>query len=153
MLKKIFTGIGIIFCILAIVGSLGFFILNFFESKLNIVGQAYVDDMLPKIVAYWDVGTIISQCDQELLQEEGAKESLGLMFQAFTEKLGYLKEYQGSFGEVDISLTSLGKVTGMYEAQAAFEKADAVIFLTINLNDGNWQISEFRVNSPALLPY
>ncbi|OGT98671.1 MAG: hypothetical protein A2298_05280 [Gammaproteobacteria bacterium RIFOXYB2_FULL_38_6] len=95
---------------------------------------------------------LINRSSPELLKV-APKEKMEELFNAFSKKLGSLKEYKGSKGQSNTSVTTQnGKViTGVYVAEAIFEKAPATIQFRIIKHDNQWQILEFRVNSEALI--
>lgn len=152
-MKKFLTILGGIFVVLIVVVVVGFFVLNYFGTGLDEESKLYVDSNLPQIINDWGVEELISRASPELMKV-APKEKIENLFNAFSERLGPLKEYKGSNGQVNISVTTQkGKViTGAYVAEAIFEKAPATIQFRIIKHDNQWQILEFRVNSEALLP-
>jgi hypothetical protein len=51
------------------------------------------------------------------------------------------------------STTQTGnRISADYDAEATFDKRKANIHLTLIKHGDQWQIMNFRVNSPALLP-
>ncbi len=152
-MKKFLTILGGIFVVLIVVVVVGFFVLNYFGTGLDEESKLYVDSNLPQIINDWSVEELISRASPELMKV-APKEKIENLFNAFSERLGPLKEYKGSNGQANISVTTQkGKViTGAYVAEAIFEKAPATIQFRIIKHDNQWQILEFRVNSEALLP-
>ncbi|MCM2283485.1 MAG: hypothetical protein NDI81_01830 [Desulfobacula sp.] len=152
-MKKIFVVLGGIFAVLIVVAVVGFFILNHFGTGLDEESKSYVDANLPQIVKNWDVQELIKRASPELIAIV-PKEKIEKLFNVFSERLGPLKEYKGSNGQSNMSVTTQeGKViTGAYVAEANFEKAPASIQFRIIKHGDNWQVLEFRVNSDALMP-
>lgn len=151
-MKKILMVFGVIFGCLLLVGTIGFFVLNYFGSGLDKESKAYVDEVIPIIVTSWNSKELLDHASPEFLQvaPAGKVESL---FRVFSERLGPLKEYKGSNGQANISLTQQGKVTtAAYVAQAVFEKAPATINIQTILHNDTWQIVQFYVNSDVLVP-
>lgn len=150
-MKKMFTVLGGIFAVLLVGAVVGFFILNYFGTALDEESKSYVDANLPKILKNWDVGEFTKRASPELMVV-APKEKIEQLFHVFSEKLGSLKEYKGSNGQSNMSITTQeGKViTGAYIAEAIFEKAPATIQFRIIKHGDNWQVLEFRVNSDAL---
>ena len=152
-MKKFFSILGGIFAVLIVAAVVGFFILNYFGTGLDEESKEYVDSTLPQIIQNWDVDELINKASPELLQV-APKEKIEELFIMFSERLGPVKEYKGSNGQSNMSVTTQeGKViTGAYVAEAIFEKAPATIQFRIIKHDNQWQILEFRVNSDALMP-
>ena len=152
-MKKFFTILGGIFAVLIFVIVVAFFILNHFGTGLDEESKSYVDSNLPKIITNWNVDQLLNRASPELMKV-APKEKIEKLFNAFSERLGPLKEYKGSNGQANMTLiTQKGKViTATYIAEAIFEKAPATIQFRIIKRGNNWQILEFRVNSDALIP-
>ena len=152
-MKKFFTILGGIFAVLIFVAVVGFFILNHFGTGLDEESKSYVDSNLPQIITNWNVDELINRASPELMKV-APKEKIKELFNAFSERLGPLKEYRGSNGQANMSVTTQeGKViTAAYVAEAIFEKAPATIQFRIIKHENNWQVLEFRVNSDALIP-
>ncbi len=152
-MKKFFTILGGIFAVLIVVAVVGFFVLNHFGAGLDEESKTYVDSNLPRILTDWNADEMMNRASPELMKV-APKEKIEELFKVFSEKLGPLKEYKGSRGQSNVSVTTQeGKViTGSYIANAVFEKAPATIQFRIIKHDSQWQILEFRVNSDALMP-
>ena len=152
-MKRFFTILGGIFAFLIIVAVCGFIILDYFGTGLDEESKLYVDSNLPIIINDWNVNELFNRASPELLKV-APKEKIEKLFSVFSDRLGPLREYKGSSGQVNMSFTvNNGKViTALYIANAIFEKAPATIRFQIIKHKNKWQVLEFRVNSEALLP-
>lgn len=150
-MKKFLMVLGVIFLCVVLIAVIGFAIAAYNGTKLDKSSKAYVDEAVPAIAASWNAEELIMRASPELLKVMSV-DKLDTMFKLFAEKLGALKEYQGSEGDSLVNFSSSGKViTANYIAKAAFEKADAQIRIGIVKHDEKWQLLEFRVNSDALM--
>jgi hypothetical protein len=151
-MKKILMVLGVVFAALIIVVVIGFFMLNYFGSKLDKESMAYVDEAIPIIISSWNSKELIDRASSELLQVAPV-DKIESLFNIFSGRLGKLETYKGSKGQANISVTPQGKVTtAAYVAEAIFERAPATIQIRVILHNNKWQILQFHVNSEALMP-
>ncbi|MBF0569323.1 MAG: hypothetical protein HQL18_00905 [Candidatus Omnitrophica bacterium] len=149
-MKRFFYVMGVLSTILIVIGVIGFLALKISGSQLDAQSKAYVDRIVPQIMAKWDTKAFLAQCAPEL-QQISPKEQVDGMFKTLPEKLGAWKRYVGSKGEASINLTPQGKfVTAEYVAEADFEKANALFLLRLTLTGNQWKLTDFRVDSPVL---
>ncbi len=150
-MKKI-TIIGVVVAALLIGVLSTIFLLNRMAPKIQQDAQQYIDSNLPKIVQDWDSETLINQASPDLLKA-ASREQFAELFKMLSEKLGPLKQYKGSKGETSLTTSFRGILrNGVFEAQAVFANAPAVILCRIVWLDGTWKINEFRVKSDVLNP-
>lgn len=109
--------------------------------------ESYVDEVLPEIVKKWDMAKLTSYSHPEFFKTT-PRDSLRQLFFLF-KKLGPLKEYKGSQGEVVVSkaLTGPKVISGNYIAKADFENGTATITVVILKEKKRWSIIGFRVDS------
>lgn len=152
-MKKLFIILGVIFLCIIVIGVIVFSIAAYHGTKLDKSSKAYLDEVIPVIVSSWNSQELIYHASPELLKIM-PRDKVDGMFKMFSEKLGGLKKYKGSKGDSFVNFSSSGKViTASYVVQAAFEKADAEIKISIIQHNNKWQILEFFVNSEALMPH
>ena len=150
-MKKI-TIIGVVVAVLLIGVLSTIFLLNRMAPKIQQDAQQYIDSNLPKIVQNWDSEALINQASPDLLKA-ASREQFAELFKMLSEKLGPLKQYKGSKGETSLTTSFRGILrNGVFEAQAVFANAPAVILCRIVWLDGTWKINEFRVKSDVLNP-
>ena len=149
-MKKTLMILGGIFGVLIVAGIIGFSIIAVRGKALDEESKAYVDQIAPTILANLNRETLFVYASDELKKSASPAE-FDKIFNWFT-KLGQFKEYKGSKGQANISVTTeKGKqISGLYEAHAEFEKGPATIkFTTIKKGD-KWQVIGFHINSMAL---
>lgn len=154
-LKKISVVLGVGLLVLAAWGLIGFGGLKLWRygSQLAEESQAYVDEVIPKIVSSWDAKALMERAGPELIST-ASPEKLEKIFRAFSDRLGPLEQYEGSRGQAHVSVTpQTGKVTvASYVAEATFQKGKALIEVNLVMRDRGWQIVGFFVRSDALVP-
>lgn len=151
-MKKFFVVLGVIFACLIVLGIIFISIAAYTGSKLDAESKAYVDRMVPQIVASWDSKELLNNASPELLKVAPA-DKIESMFKMLSGKLGGYKEYKGSKGDSLVNITPQGKViTAAYITQVSFDKADATVRIRVIKHGENWQVLEFYVNSEALMP-
>ena len=150
-MKKTLMILGGIFAILIIVAVIGFSIMAMKGKALDEESKAYVDKVTPIILSDLNKETLFKYASDEL-KNSASQIEFDKIFNFFT-KLGRFKEYKGSMGQANISVTTeKGKqITGRYEAQAEFEKGPATIKITTLKKNDKWQIIGFHINSMALV--
>jgi hypothetical protein len=150
-MKKIFIVLGGIFVALVIIGIIAFGIFAIKGSSLDKECKAYIDEVTPKILSNLSKETLFRYAGDQL-KNSAKPEEFEKIFRWFSN-LGEFKEYQGSKGQVNVSMTTKsGKViTGYYEAKAGFETGPATIkMITIKKGD-DWKIIGFQIYSMALV--
>ncbi|BCB95500.1 hypothetical protein JZK55_04220 [Dissulfurispira thermophila] len=151
-LVLILSILGIVFIgvIIAIV------MMSYFGGKLDKESKAYVDNIVPSVFGRWDVSKMMQNASPEFLatikspQDRARLEDL---FKACYERLGMLKQYNGSEGGATV-YHEIGKgktVYADYTARGTFENGQAKIVMRIIRKDNKWQIYSFNVISPVLL--
>jgi hypothetical protein len=148
-MKKILMILGGIFAFLVVAGVIGFSVIAMKGAALDKESKAYVDEVTPKILANLNKETLFQYASGEL-KNSASPEEFDKIFNWFA-KLGQFKEYKGANGQANISVTTeKGKqITGVYEAQAEFEKGPATIKITAIKKGDNWQVIGFHINSMA----
>lgn len=128
----------------------------YFGGKLDKESKAYVDSLVPSVFGRWDAAKIMQHASSEFLSTMKTpqdKARLEDLFKVCSERLGMLKQYNGSEGQATV-YHEVGKgktVYADYTARGVFEKGQAKITMRIILKDDKWQIYSFNVISPALL--
>ncbi len=151
-MKKSLLILGGIAVIAVVSGILYFKYVGLSPVEVQKSAHAYVDGSIPEIVTDWDPEKLIDRASPGLLQA-GTRETFNGLFAVLSDKLGNLKAYKGSTGQISMSPSITGmRVSGIYVGNAVFEKAPAEILCGLVSNDGQWRIDEFRVKSPALDP-
>jgi hypothetical protein len=129
-MKKTLMILGSIFAILIAAGVIGVSVIAVKGRALDEESKVYVDEVTPKILANLKKETLFQYASKEL-KNSASPEEFDKIFDWFA-KLGRFKEYKGSNGQANISLTTeQGKqITGNYQAQAEFENGPATIQIT-----------------------
>jgi hypothetical protein len=151
-MKKILMGLGLVFAGILVVGVIGFGILSYFGSGLDKESKMFVDQKIPIIASSWNPQELVNVASPELLQVAPA-DKIEALFGVFSQRLGPMQGYKGSRGEAKLFFGPQGKTTtAEYVADAEFEKGTATVIMRTILRNGQWQVLEFRVNSPLLIP-
>lgn len=150
-MKNILMILGGIFVILIVAGVIVVSILAVKGTALDKESKAYVDEVVPKILSNLNKEILFQYASDEL-KNSATPEEFDKIFKLFA-KLGTFKEYRGSAGQSNISLTTeKGKqITGVYETHAEFENGPATINITVIKKGNNWQVIGFNINSTALV--
>ena len=145
-MKKILTVLGAIFICLIVVGAIVFSGLYYFAKGLDKEARAYIDEVIPIVVASWNSKELINHVSPEFLQAIPA-EKIELLFNTLSKQMGPLKEYKVTTGKVKISVTPKGElvIIADYLAKAVFEKAPAKIQIQMIRRNNKWQILGFLV--------
>ncbi len=121
------------------------------EDALKKQAKAYVDRVLPGIVASWDSKQLLWNSHPEFVKKT-SDEQLDQLFFAWM-KLGSLKKYDESQGQVSVSKLTVDGQTNIfcdYVTQLDFENGHAKITLKIVKENGEWSIVSFFVESDLL---
>lgn len=145
-MKKVLTILGVIFICLIVVGAIVFSGFYYYTSGLDKEAQAYIDEVVPRIVTYWNSRELIDHASPEFLQVFPAKK-VELLFDAFSEQMGPLKEYKGVTGKIKIDISPRGKpiIIADYLVEAVFEKTPAKIQIQMIRHNDKWEIVGFLV--------
>lgn len=151
-MKKFFAVLGGVFACLIVLGIIFISVAAHTGSKLDTESKAYVDSIVPLIVRSWDSKELLNNASPELLKVAPA-DKIDPMFKIFAEKLGGYKEYKGSKGGAHVNITPQEKIiTAAYMAQVTLDKADATVKIRVIKHGEEWQVLEFYVESPVLMP-
>lgn len=124
------------------------FDLPFFSSPEK-EAQAFIDKVVPEIVASWDVAVLTRYADPDFYKTSPREKVVEYFFTC--RMLGPLRKYTAAKGETMEIKTSSGKryITGSYVAEANFEKGTASIHISIIKNNQEWKITALQVDSDA----
>ncbi|MBI5545996.1 MAG: hypothetical protein HY901_19060 [Deltaproteobacteria bacterium] len=121
-------------------------------AELDKTSKEFVDTLLPKVGATWDKATVLAEASPDFSEVRPGQPDLDSLFGVFRERLGSMREYQGSQGTSFVNYFNGRKHTGArYRASATFEKGRAEILVQLTQTDAGWKLAGFHVNSPALL--
>ncbi len=150
-MKKIFMGLGIVFAIIIVASVILLSIVFVKGSALDKEANAYVDKVVPIILADLKKETLFEYSSDQL-KTFVPDEQMDKTFALF-KKLGTFVKYNGSEGGTTMSVTSeYGKrITGYYEATADFSNGPATIKVTLIKNGDKWEILGFYINSKGEL--
>jgi len=152
-MRRIFVVLGVIFLGLIVLGGLAFFIFIQVSKRLDPESKAFVDKIVPVITRSWNVQDFYPSISPELAKL-APREKIVPLWAILAQRLGPLKEYQGSTGEANayFNLTTGLSITAAYRANIVCEKAPAEVQIRTIKHNGVWQILSIHVNSDALLP-
>ena len=150
-MRKVLYTLGAVFLalIIVVVGGVGY--LAYVGNQLDREAKAYVDELVPAIVADWSADELMRRASPKLLQAT-KPDDIRTAFALFA-KLGPLVQYKGSKGDANV-FVSAGNgqtITAKYLAEATFKDGDASIDIELDKLDGAWKIRVFRVNSTAMM--
>jgi len=101
-MRKFFAGLGIIFLGLIVIGVVIFCIFARDGKRLDAQSKAYVDQVVPVIARSWNVNDFYPYISPEL-SKVAPREKIEPLFAALAQRLGPIKEYQGSTGDSNVS--------------------------------------------------
>jgi len=153
-LKKFLTIFGGLFLVLVLLTA-GFFGYAAYQGAgLNASSKAYVEENVPAIISTWSKDELLKRSSPQLLKVvDGKPEQLDQLFQKLSQ-LGPMESFGEVKGASNINYTTKnGKVTtATYVATAKFKNGDGHIKASlIQSPAGQWQFSQFYVNSPFFL--
>jgi hypothetical protein len=150
-MKKLLIILGAVFLAIIVLAAVGIGIVAVKGSALDKQSKAYVDTTVPIIVSGWDEQELLSRASPEFMQV-AKKEDVDKLYTMF-RRLGRLREYQGSEGQSDMSLTTQNgrRTTAFYTAKASFDAGSAIIKITLIKHGEQWQIAGFHVDSDVFL--
>lgn len=149
-MKKTLMILGGIFLVIVIVAVIGFSIIATKGSALDEESKAYVDEVVPKILADLNQETLFQYASPELI-DSASQEEFDKLFNWFN-KLGEFKEYKEATGQAHMQYTAQGKtISAQYVANVEFDTGPASVLVGIVKRNESWQIINFRVDSIALI--
>jgi hypothetical protein len=150
--KKFFIILGSTFLVAIVLGGIGIAFLAIRGSALDKESKTYADSAIPAIVTGWSEKELLDRASPEL-KEAVTIDQLDRLFR-WVSGLGQLQKCEPAQGQALMSATTqAGKVvSGQYTAKAAFQKGEATIKLGLIKHGDQWQILNFYVDSPALVP-
>lgn len=153
VMKKIVVALGWTFlAFLVLVGGFAGY-MAYVGPKLDASSKAYVDGQIPVIVSSWSEDEVFKRAAPELQRVmTTSKTQIDRVFERFSH-LGKLEHYDGAKGEANIlvNLKQGEVITASYVASARFENGPARITVRLIRHGDQWQLLNFKVNSPALM--
>jgi len=151
-MKKFFIILGSIFLAIIVLGAIGIAFVAVRGNALDKESKAYADSAIPAIVTTWSEKELLNRASPELKQAATA-DQLDRLFR-WISGLGQLQKCEAAQGQALMSATTQsGKmISAQYTAKATFQKGEATIKLGLIKHGDQWQILNFHVDSPALVP-
>lgn len=150
-MKKTLMILGGIFAVavVVIVGAIVFAAVK--GPALDRESKQYAEATLPAIISQWDIQALQARTSPEF-KAAVSDEVLEKLIRIY-QKLGKLKEYKGTNGQANVSLTlQQGTViSARYIANADFEAGPATITLDLIKHGDQWQILSLRIDSKVFL--
>ena len=148
-MKKALLIIAGILTLLVALGAAAYYSLNQQAVKARQESLAFVKKELPQVVANWDPQALLRITSPQLKPKLSAGE-LEKVFTFFTQKLGPLKQYGETRGQSNVTLSLKGfSSSAVYISQATFAKGPAQLLIGLRKQQGQWHVTDFRVDSPA----
>jgi hypothetical protein len=144
-MKKVIMALGYIFLVLIVVFIATTAIVAMQGKNLDKESKAFVDSAIPAIVSTWDVREVEKRASPEFngaVDYDDLDELFGLM-----QRLGNLKEYKGSTGNANLTISFRHgyEITADYDADAEFESGSVEIQMALILHGGQWQILDLTI--------
>ena len=151
-MKKFFIILGSIFLAIIVLGAIGIAFVAVRGNALDKESKAYADSAIPAIVTTWSEKELLNRASPEPKQAATA-DQLDRLFR-WISGLGQLQKCEAAQGQALMSATTQsGKmISAQYTAKATFQKGEATIKLGLIKHGHQWQILNFHVDSPALVP-
>ena len=151
-MKKFFIILGSIFLAIIVLGAIGIAFVAVRGNALDKESKAYADSAIPAIVTTWSEKELLNRASPELKQAATA-DQLDRLFR-WISGLGQLQKCEPAQGQALMSATTQsGKmISAQYTAKATFQKGEATIKLGLIKHGDQWQILNFHMDSPALVP-
>jgi hypothetical protein len=150
--KRFFIILGSIFLAIIMLGAIGIAFVAVRGNALDKESKTYADAAIPAIVTTWSEKELLDRASPELKQAV-TTDQLDRLFR-WVSGLGQLQKCEPSQGQALMSATTqTGKmISAQYTAKATFQKGEAAIKLGLIKHGNEWQILNFHVDSPALVP-
>jgi len=144
-MKKVIMALGYLFLICIVLLIAAALIVVIQGKKLDRESRAYVDRAIPAIISTWDVKEVEKRASPEFnngVDYDDLDELFNLM-----QRLGSLKEYNGSTGNANLTISFLHgyEITADYVANAEFESGSVEIQMALILHHGQWQILDLTI--------
>ena len=151
-MKKTLIILGSIFLAIIVLGAIGIAFVAVRGSALDKESKAYADSAIPAIVTTWSEKELLDRASPEFKQAV-TTDQLDRLFR-WVSGLGQLQKCEPTQGQALMSATTqTGKmISAQYTAKATFQKGEAMIKLRLIKHGDQWQILNFHVDSPALVP-
>jgi hypothetical protein len=151
-MKKFFIILGSIFLAIILLGAIGIAFVAVRGNALDRESKAYADAAIPAIVTTWSEKEVLDRASPELKQAV-TTDQLDRLFR-WVSGLGQLQKCEPAQGQALMSATTqTGKIiSAQYTVKATFQKGEAVIKLGLIKHGNEWEILNFHVDSPALVP-
>lgn len=151
-MKKFFVILGSIFLAIIVLGAIGIAFVAVRGNALDKESKVYADSAIPAIVTTWSEKELLDRASPEFKQAVTI-DQLDRLFR-WVSGLGQLQMCEPAQGHAVMSATTqTGKmISAHYSAKAAFQKGEAMIKLGLIKHGDRWQILNFHVDSPALIP-
>jgi hypothetical protein len=145
-MKKIVMITGYLFMAFITVFIAGITTIAIIGNTLDKESKAFVDAAIPAIAAEWDVRELKKRASREF--DETVDEDDLLELFDYLRGLGELKEYKGSTGEANITISFLYdyNISADYTASADFEAGSVDMQITLVRHGGQWQILDFTIS-------
>ena len=107
--------------------------------------KEFVDEAVPAITSNWSVTELKNRATPDLAAFISLESSLQQM-----SELGPLVNYGGSEGSAKMSVNFFAQkeLEANYKASAEFTKEKATFFIGLKNINGQWKISNFKIESP-----
>jgi hypothetical protein len=151
-MKKFFIILGSIFLVVIVLGAIGIAFVAVRGNALDKESKAYADSAIPPIVTTWNGKELLDRASPEF-KKAVTPEQLDRLFR-WVSSLGGLQKCEPTQGQALMSATTQsGKmISAQYTAKATFQKGEGTIKLGLIKHGDQWQILNFYVDSPALVP-
>lgn len=151
-MKKFFIILGSIFLAIIVLGAVGIAFVAVRGNALDKESKAYADSAIPAIVTTWSEKELLDRASPEFKQAVTI-DQLDPLFR-WVSGLGQLQKCEPAQGHAVMSATTqTGKmISAQYSTKAMFQKGEAMIKLGLIKHGDQWQILNFHVDSPALIP-
>jgi hypothetical protein len=152
-MKRFLQVLGGIFALLIVGGLIGTTLLVVRGIALDRECRAYVDEVVPKILADLRAETLMAYATDHLRdQMELDPEVIKKVFATFA-RLGEFEKYNQATGTANMSMTTQrGKaIYGTYTAQVEFSTGPADVSVTAVQSGDKWRLNSFHISSTALL--
>jgi hypothetical protein len=151
-MKKFFIILGSMFLVIILLGVIGIMFVAVRGNALDKESKAYADTAIPAIGTTWSQKELLDRASPELKQAV-TTDQLDHLFR-WVSGLGQLQKCEPAQGQALMSATTqTGRmISAQYTAKATFQKGEALIKLGLIKHGNEWEILNFHVDSPALVP-
>lgn len=152
MFKKVLYGLGVFFAVILFILIIGGAVMIYQGNQKSKEGYFFMMTKVTPLITNWNESAIYSYASDDFKQQ-GTPSDYHNWISTIKEQLGNAQEcgnLQGSQPKFSYYSNKTGiNVYIQYQMTCRFEKAHAVVSVSLHQNSGAWLIDQFNIDSPV----